>query len=93
MHYVIDALYLGSYRLKIRFENDEVKVVDLSGHLDCPIFEPLRDLSFFKLFRVNHDIDTVVWPNNAYFSPDFLYEVGDILSEPVHSADATGWSG
>ncbi len=90
MHYVQDASYVGGYKLMIRFENDEVRVVDLAGHLDGPVFEPLKDLSFFKRFTVNHDIDTVVWPNDADFSPDFLYETGEETDEPFHSADAVG---
>jgi hypothetical protein len=90
MHYVVEALYVGGYRLKIRFENDEVRVVDLSEHLDGPVFEPLKELAFFKRFTVNHDIDTVVWPNGADFSPDFLYEVGERIGEPLHPADTVG---
>jgi hypothetical protein len=89
----MDAFYAGGYRLKIRFENEEVRVVDLSDHLDGPIFEPLKDLSYFKQFRVNHDIDTVVWPNDADFSPDFLYEIGERISEPFlasHGAERRG---
>jgi len=88
MHYVIDASYLCGYKLKIRFENDEVRIVDLSDHLDGPVFEPLKDLSYFKQFKVNPDIDTVVWPNDADFSPDFLYEIGETVGEPLHPADA-----
>ena len=76
MHYVVDAAYLGEHKLKVQFENDEVRIVDLSDHLDGPIFEPLKDPSFFRQVRVNHDIDTVVWPNDADFSPDFLYDIG-----------------
>jgi hypothetical protein len=87
MHYVIEASYLGGYRLKIRFENQEVRVVDLSDHLDGPVFEPLKDLAYFKQFKVNQDIDTVVWPNDADFSPDFLYQIGEPVSEPPR-ADA-----
>jgi hypothetical protein len=82
MHYVVDASYLGGYKLKIRFENEEVRVVDLSRHLEGPVFEPLKDLSFFKQFQVNHDIDTIVWPNEADFAPEFLYEIGESVSEP-----------
>ena len=88
MHYVIDASYLGGYKVKIRFENEEVRIVDLSDHLDGPVFEPLRDVSYFKQFKVNPDIDTVVWPNDADFSPDFLYEIGETVGEPLHPADA-----
>ncbi len=93
MHYVTEASYVGGHRLRIRFENDEVRVVDLSDHLDGPIFEPLKAPSFFERFTVNHDIDTVVWPNGADFSPDFLYEVGEGISEPAHPADAPGRRG
>ncbi len=83
MHYVAEASYVDGYKLKIRFENNEVRVVDLMSHLDGPIFEPLHDLNFFKHFEVNHDIDTVVWPNGADFSPDFLYEIGERIDEPL----------
>jgi len=93
MHYVIDASYVGGYKLKIRFDNGETRVVDLSDHLDGPVFEPLKDLPYFRRFTVNHDIDTVVWPNDADFSPDFLYEIGETVSEQTHPADASGRRG
>ncbi len=88
MRWVTEASYLGGYRLKIRFDNEEVKVVDLLPPLDGPIFEPLMDLDFFKSFYVNRNIDTIVWPNNADFSPDFLYEIGRGGSEQTDSANA-----
>ena len=90
MHYVIDASYVGEYKLKIQFENEEIRVVDLSNHLDGPIFEPLKELSFFRQFKVNQDIDTVVWPNHADFAPELLYEIGEMVSEPLPSNDAAG---
>lgn len=85
MHYVTDAAYVSDYKIRIRFENDEVKLVDLGPHLDGPIFEPLREISYFRSFTVNPDVDTVTWPNNADFSPEFLYEIGESIGE--HSAD------
>ena len=88
MHYVTEAFYIGGYSLRIRFEDDEFRIVDLSEHLDGQVFEPLKDLSFFRRFIVNHDIDTVVWPNGADFSPDFLYEIGESDSEPGDAADS-----
>ncbi len=77
MHYVTDAVHIAGYRIKVRFENGQVKVVDLGPHLDGPVFEPLRDPAYFRRFDVDRDIDTVVWPNHADFSPDFLYEIGE----------------
>ena len=87
MHYVSDASYVSDYKLNIEFDDHEIKLVDLEPHLDGPIFEPLKDLVFFKKFRVNRDIDTVVWPNNADFSPDFLYEIGTEVSEQQPAPD------
>ena len=93
MHCVVDASYVGGYKLKIRFENDEVRIVDLSDHLDGPVFEPLKDLSYFRQFKVNRDIDTVVWPNDADFSPDFLFEIGEPVTEQPDRATASAQRG
>ncbi len=87
MHWVKEASYVEGYKLRIRFDNDEVKLVDLTDHLDGGIFELLKDISYFKSFEVNRDIDTVVWPNEADFSPGFLYEIGETVSEPADAAD------
>jgi hypothetical protein len=76
MHYVTNVAYLSGYKLKIWFGDNSVKVVDLQSYLDGPIFEPLKNLEFFRRVTVNHDIDTIVWPNNADFAPEFLYEIG-----------------
>jgi hypothetical protein len=88
MHTITDASYVGEYKLQILFENGEVRVVDLCNHLDGPVFEPLKDISYFKQFRVNTDIDTVVWPNDADFSPDFLYEIGKTVSKSVQTTES-----
>lgn len=87
MHYVTEATYVSDYKIKIRFENNEVKLVDLEPHLDGPIFEPLKDIAYFRSFTVNQDIDSITWPNNADFSPEFLYEVGQSISERLCAAN------
>ena len=88
MHFVTDASYVSDHKITIRFEDGSWRLVDLAPHLDGPVFEPLKDVSYFRRFTVNHDIDTVVWPNGADFSPDFLYEIGEQVSEPALPADA-----
>jgi len=87
MHYVTEATYVGDYRIKVSFDDNEVKLVDLGPHLDAPILEPLKDISFLKTFTVNRDIDTITWPNDADFPPDFLYEIGEPINERQHVAD------
>jgi hypothetical protein len=89
MHFVKSASYAGNYRLRIRFDDGRTKLVDLGPYLDGPIFEPLKDVSYFQRFEVNKDIDTVVWPNDADFSPDFLYSIGvDVGKEKARTIKA-----
>lgn len=83
MHYVTKVEYAGGYKLLIQFEDDEPRLVDLESHLDGPIFEPLKDITYFRSCRLNTDIDTVVWPNNADYSPDFLYSISVAVQEPA----------
>ena len=76
MHYVTDVSYLEDYKLRVFFEDGTSKVVDLQPYLDGPVFEPLKNPDFFRQVSVNPDIDTIVWPNDADFAPEFLYEIG-----------------
>lgn len=64
------------YELRIEFTNGVAKDVDLRNELYGPVFEPLRDLEFFRQVRVNKETRTVEWPNGADFAPEFLYETG-----------------
>ncbi|MCX5637749.1 MAG: DUF2442 domain-containing protein [Planctomycetota bacterium] len=76
MHFVKDVTYVSEYKLLLTFEDGVVKLVDLEPYLDGEIFEPLKVIDYFKTVRVNPDINTIVWDNDADVSPDFLYEIG-----------------
>ena len=76
MHFVKDVKYVSEYKLLLTFEDGAMKLVDMEPHLDGEIFEPLKNIDYFKTVLVNPDIDTIVWENDADFSPDFLYEIG-----------------
>ena len=67
MHFVKRASYVSGHTLLLTFEDGNARLADLSEHLDGEIFEPLRDIDYFKTFSVNADLDTVVWDNGADF--------------------------
>ena len=90
MHFVEDVTYISEYKLLLTFEDGVAKLVDLEPYLDGEIFEPLKNIDYFKTVRVNPDIDTIVWDNNADLSPDFLYEVGVVKSDPQKLVDQFG---
>ncbi len=87
MHFVKKATHAGEYRLFVTFEDGNERLVDIEPHLSGEVFEPLKDPAYFRRFRVNEDLDTVVWENGADFSPDFLYEIGQPVSEATGAAD------
>ncbi len=74
MHHVINAKYVNEYRILLTFDDQKRKVVDfkkLLNNFDGFIFQPLKDVEYFKQFKVS--LDTVTWPNEADVCPDTLY--------------------
>lgn len=73
---VIEAEYVEDYRIHLRFDNGEQGTVDLKDTVfndHRKILEPLQDVEFFKKFEL--DSWTLIWPNEADFSPEFLYDL------------------
>ncbi len=70
---LVDARHIHDFVLWLRFSDGTEGELDLRAELDGPIFEPLRNIEFFKQFRINPDLHTLVWPNGADFAPEFLY--------------------
>jgi len=71
---VVETRYVREYVLWVRFEDGCEGEVDLAGSLRGPVFEPLKDLSFFAQARIDPELGTVVWPNGADIAPETLYE-------------------
>ena len=67
---VLKAEYVHGYRIRLWFDNNVTKVVDLKSSLKGMVFEPLKDLDFFKRFSVKYN--TVEWENGADFAPEYL---------------------
>jgi len=81
MRYVKTAEAFEPYKLKVTFDNDEVKMIDMSGFLYRKVYAPLMDFDFFKRVRVDADLDTIVWENGADICPNVLYEMGKEVFE------------
>lgn len=66
---------LARYVLELTFETGEVKIIDVESELYGAAFAALReDYALFCAVEVDPEAGTVVWPNGADLSPDFLYE-------------------
>ena len=73
-YHVIEAEYVSGYVIKLRFRDGTAGEIDLQSELWGPVFEPLKNLEFFRQFRVDPQCHTLVWPNGADFAPEFLHD-------------------
>lgn len=71
---LIEARHVSKFTLFLRFNDGVEGEIDLQGELYGPIFEPLNDVETFKSFTLHPELHTLVWPNGADFSPEFLHD-------------------
>jgi hypothetical protein len=71
---VSKARYLDNYRLLLTFSDGVTKTVDLQNELTGEVYEPLKELDYFKNFKIKYN--TVEWSNGADYAPEYLYRIG-----------------
>ena len=71
---LVEARYVRDYVIWLRWNDGSQGEVDLREELDGPIFEPLRDPTYFRRFTLSTEMHTLVWPNGADLAPEFLRE-------------------
>jgi len=78
--HIKEAKYLRDYIIWLRFNDGAEGEVDLRAELEGEVFEPLKDIFSFRDFKVDPDLQTIVWKNGADMAPEFLYEHLRILA-------------
>jgi hypothetical protein len=74
---VTNATYLEDYRIRLVFNDGVTKTIDLKNELNGSVYEPLRQLDYFKRFKIKYN--TIEWPNGADYAPEYLYNMGGQL--------------
>ena len=73
---VINAEYINDYKIKVFFDNGLSKIVDLKNTIfndNRKIFEPLRNIDFFKNFFIK--LNTITWENELDLAPEYLFDL------------------
>lgn len=70
--HVIEARYVSGHTIWLRFSDGAEGEVDLAHEIHGDVFEPLKDIEYFRNFQVHPELRTVVWPNGADIAPEFL---------------------
>jgi len=78
--HVKEARYLYDYVIWLRFNDGAEGEVNLKDELYGEVFEPLKNLEMFQSFKVDLDLETLVWENGADFAPEFLYKKMKVLA-------------
>jgi hypothetical protein len=83
---IVEVQPLENHQLRLRFEDGVEGVVDIAGMIRFTgVFAPLKDPAYFARVRVNSDLGTICWPNDADIDPDVLYS--RITGQPITLAD------
>jgi hypothetical protein len=81
--HIIEVKVCGPFSLDVRFNDGVCKTVDLAPLLTGPMFEPLKDPTYFARVAVDPHAGTVVWPNGADLAPEALYNLPSNGSRPM----------
>lgn len=71
MNKVIDFKIIEQFKIQLRFQDGETKIVDFKPLIGIGISELLLDPSFFKKVSIDNG-GGLEWPNGMDFCPNFL---------------------
>ena len=79
---IVAVQVLEDYRLQVQFEDGVSGVINVTELVPFTgVFAPLQERNYFIQVRVNPEIGTICWPNDADLDPDVLYSI--ISGEPI----------
>ena len=65
---------IGSYRLRVKFDDGQEREIDFRPVLVGELYGPLRDEKLFNQVEIDPEVHTLTWPNGADFDPETLHD-------------------
>ena len=89
---VVAASMLRPYVLDVTFADGTQCQIDIEPELYGEMFEPMATPQVVGQVKVDPELGTIIWPNGADLSPEYLYAGGHDLDEdtPFTSHDGAG---
>ena len=87
---VVSVQPLSEHRLRVTFDDGVEGIVNVAQMVRFTgVFEPLHDPAFFSQVKLNGELGTVYWPNDADLDSDVLYAkiTGVPIPEYVYAKD------
>ncbi len=70
---IVDFNIIKPFTLRIKFDDETERVINLRSVLEGALYEPLQNESLFSQVKINPELHTLEWPNGADFDPETLY--------------------
>jgi hypothetical protein len=71
MNKVVEIKYLNDYKLWLKFNDGESKIIDFKNHIGKGVSTKLLEIDFFKLVTIDNG-GGIEWPNGFDFCPNYL---------------------
>jgi hypothetical protein len=73
---------LPEHRLRVRFDDGTEGTIDVAQMVKfTDVFKPLQNPAFFAQARVNTELGTICWPNDADLDSDVMY--AKVTGQPI----------
>ena len=75
MLHIKSVKHISNFKIWVVFDDGSEGQVDLEGHLEGSVFEPLRGREYFSRVSIDPELETIVWPSGADLAPEFVKEL------------------
>jgi len=86
IYHITQFEIVAPYTIRIKFDDNTDQTINFEPVLYGEIYSPLRDLTVFNQVRLDPEVRTLVWPNDADFDPADLHDWPDISKEFIEHA-------
>ena len=69
----IEVKAIEKYKLYIKFENGEEKILDMENELREKFYKKLNDYEYFKNVKISETGITIEWEDGEDIAPENLY--------------------
>ena len=87
IHRVTAFEVTGEHTIRVEFDGVS-RTINFEPVLSGELYGPLRERDVFNRVRLDSEVGTLVWPNEADFDPATLHDWPEAVPEPTRMARA-----
>ena len=76
---------VDGYIVDVAFNDGTQKRIDMKPLLWGPVFEPMRDPSYFAKVSIDEEMGVPVWPDGEDCAPEALYHAPEVNPDATQS--------